>query len=102
MPVLSGTGRSAKETRPAAAAAIRTLVTSNLGRPEGLRYRRHQSIENKKGGGPESPPPSFSAPSTRSEVELRAEFEETRLQHVGRTEVLARRQRRERIRHRER
>src|SRR5262249_16628230 len=113
MPFRSGTGRSAKERRPDAAAAIRRLVTSGRAARPGC---PPQSIENKKGRRTRSRPASFSAvsgfsavsalsafsaPSARSEIELRAELEEARLQHVGRTQVLARRQRRERVGHRE-
>src|SRR5262249_34597344 len=59
-----------------------------------------------KGGGPKPAAPFANAPPrvvstsaswSRSEIELRAELEEARLQDVGRPEPLARRQRRERV-----
>src|SRR6185436_20440950 len=64
---------------------------------------------NKKGGEAPAPPPEsrilsseFQMPDCSLEVEMRAQLEEARLQHVGRPQPLAGRQRRERVGHRER
>src|SRR5436190_8027477 len=91
MPVLMVVGRAAA-SRIASASTSQSVTVRSV--YSGTNRLRDEDMRPRTRGVPALP---WSGPSRFSEVELRAELEEARLQHVGRPQPLARRQRRERV-----